>query len=112
MGRIVDGRAVSSVVMGSRNCLGETGMRVAVEQCPTCIFRPGNLMHLNAGRLAEMAREVKAAEGYVTCHQTLDLPLRRRVICRGSFDRFKTQIIQLAERMGFVEWVDLKEMDD
>jgi len=46
-----------------------------------------------------MAKEVKAADGYVTCHQTLDLPLRQRVICKGSFDRFKTAIIQIAERL-------------
>lgn len=80
-------------------------MRVAVEQCSTCIFRPGNLMHLRPGRLAEMVAEVKATESYVPCHQTLDRPLRKRVICRGSFDRYKTLIIQLAERMGFIEWV-------
>lgn len=67
-------------------------------------------MHLNPGRLAEMAKNVRATEGYVTCHNTLDLPLRRRVICRGSFDRYKTRIIQLAERMGFIEWVDLEEL--
>lgn len=85
-------------------------MRVALEQCSTCIFRPGNLMHLNPGRLAEMVKDVRAKEGYVTCHDTLDLPLRQRVICRGSFDRFKTQIIQMAERMGFIEWVDLDLM--
>ncbi len=93
--------------MESTNCLGKTGMRVAVEQCSTCIFRPGNLMHLSPGRLAEMAKDVQATEGYVTCHTTLDRPLRQRVICRGSFDRYKTRIIQVAERMGFIEWVDL-----
>ncbi len=96
--------------MTSRNCLGKTGLRVATEQCSTCIFRPGNLMHLHVGRLATMAKEVQATEGYVTCHQTLDRPLRQRVVCRGSFDRFKTQIIQVAERLGFIEWINLKEM--
>lgn len=92
--------------MGSTNCLGATGMRVATTQCDTCIFRPGNLMHLNPGRLADMVTTVKATESYVVCHQTLDRRPRQRVICRGSFDRYKTRIIQLAERMGFIEWVD------
>lgn len=90
---------------GSRNCLGETGMRVLTEQCETCIFRPGNLMHLNPGRLAGMVADVKTKGGYVTCHETLNRPLRQRAICRGSFDRIKTQIIQMAERMNFIEWV-------
>lgn len=81
-------------------------MRVLTEQCETCIFRPGNLMHLNPGRLADMVADVKATEGYVTCHTTLDLPLRQRAICRGSFDRIKTRIIQMAERLDFIEWVD------
>lgn len=89
-----------------QNCLGATGMRVMSEQCSTCIFRPGNLMHLNTGRLADMVSSVKATESYVICHDTLDLPLRKRAICKGSFDRIKTTIIQLAERMGFIELVD------
>lgn len=93
--------------MSSVNCLGETGMRVQAEQCDSCIFRSGNKMHLESGRVAEMAAEVRKEGGYVTCHKTLGLPLRQRVICRGSFDRFKTEIIQLAERMGFIEWVQV-----
>jgi len=52
-----------------------------------------------------MVADVKKNGGYVTCHQSLDRPLRQRVICRGSFDRIKTQIIQMAERMGFIEWI-------
>lgn len=89
-----------------KECIGETGMRVLTEQCSTCIFRPGNLMHLATGRLADMARDVKADESYVICHQTLERPKRQRCICKGSWDRYKTQIIQLAERLGFIEWVD------
>lgn len=98
--------------MGSTNALGEHGMRVMTAPCSTCIFRPGNLMHLNPGRLADMAREVKAKDGYVTCHKTLDRRPRQRAICRGSFDRFKTQIIQMAERMKFIEWVDPADFEE
>lgn len=98
--------------MGSTNALGQTGMRVLTEQCSTCIFRPGNLMHLNTGRLADMAKQVKEGEGYVTCHKTLDRKPRERAICKGSFDRYKTRIIQMAERMGFLEWVDPADFEE
>lgn len=88
------------------DCLGASGMRIATAQCTTCIFRPGNKMHLEQGRLATMIATVRATESYVICHDSLDLSPRQQVICHGSFTRIKTRIIQLAERMGFIEWVD------
>ena len=72
------------------SCVGPTGLRVLKEQCSTCIFRPGNLMHLNSGRLKDMTESVEASQTYVICHQTLDQPLG--AVCRGSYDKVPTRI--------------------
>lgn len=80
------------------------GMQICEQQCSTCIFRPGNKMHLSPGRLAEMVKSVKDDDGYVVCHKTLDW--ETGAICRGSYDRIYTTPIQMAERMQFIRWVD------
>ena len=76
------------------------GLHVMAEQCSTCIFRPGNLMHLNEGRLADMTASTDAGDTNVICHQTLD----RKVgaLCRGSVDRRPGQAAQIAERLGVI----------
>lgn len=103
--------------MGSDVCIGDTGVRVRRTLCATCIFRPGNLMHLEPGRIEELVSEVEQSDGYIVCHVistldedipgslTLDDAPREQAICRGSFDRYKTTMIQLAERLDRIEWV-------
>jgi hypothetical protein len=51
----------------------ETGrIRLLTEQCSTCVGRPGNLMHLNRGRLKDLVQENLRANGMgLICHQTL-----------------------------------------
>lgn len=39
--------------------------------CETCIFRPGNRMHLRPGRLADMIRSAMRADSFIVCHTTL-----------------------------------------
>lgn len=90
---------------GPVSCIGPTGLRVLKEQCNTCIFRPGNLMNLNKGRLKDMVESVEADQTYVICHKTLDQPLGS--VCRGSFDNVYTTAIKVAERIGFIDFVDL-----
>jgi hypothetical protein len=80
----------------------EAGVRVMAERCPTCIFRPGNLMHLQPGRVRDMVAEVKRREGCIPCHATFDDDVQ--AICRGQFDTVKTQPIQVAERLGLIVW--------
>lgn len=81
--------------------------RLLTEQCQTCIFRPGNPMRLAPGRLRSMTRQAIAEQGFVVCHETL--PAARPpagikpAICRGFYDRFSTQALQLMERLwGFL----------
>lgn len=61
--------------------------------CATCIFRPGNLMHLRAGRVREMIDDALAHDSAIVCHSTLDAD---HAVCRGFFDRHQTLPLRLA----------------
>lgn len=75
---------------------------VMPERCSTCIFRPGNRMQLQAGRVKEMTDATDKADGNVTCHKTLGRNVG--AICRGSYDRKPGTLLQIAERMGLVRF--------
>jgi len=61
-------------------------VHVQREMCSTCIFRPGNLMHLRSGRVKGMIEETKGEDGAtIICHQTLDAT--DNAVCRGFYDR-------------------------
>lgn len=60
-------------------------VRLMAQRCATCIFRPGNRMHLQPGRVKDMVETCIAKEGHVVCHDTLrhadtELP---GAVCRG-----------------------------
>ena len=59
-------------------------LRVCADLCTTCIYRPGNLMSLDPGRVRQMTQEAIASEGHVVCHSTLGTPAP--AICAG-FER-------------------------
>jgi len=84
--------------------LGKT--RLLRHECATCIFKPGNLMHLAPGRLQQMVTEARGDAGYIICHSTLPYagsPVPPAV-CRGFADRYRTWQLQVIERLwGFVE---------
>lgn len=81
--------------------------RLLSRQCATCIFKPGNLMHLQEGRLKDLVAQTCAAETYIVCHSTLPHhldPNTKPAICRGFADRYSTQALQVIARLwGFVE---------
>lgn len=85
-------------------------VHVLSERCSTCIFRPGNPMHLRPGRVKEMVEESVAADAAITCHQTLPynetgaLP----AICRGFYDAHGDRVstLQIAQRLDFIVEVD------
>lgn len=62
---------------------------VLSRKCSTCIFRPGNLMHLRAGRVDGMVQDCLDEDTVIPCHQTLDGP---RSICRGLYDKHRRDI--------------------
>ncbi|WP_430788138.1 hypothetical protein [Actinoplanes sp. G11-F43] len=81
--------------------------RLLARMCDTCIFRPGNLMHLQQGRLRDLVDEARAAESFIICHSTLPGMAPEGVqpaVCRGFADRYRTRSLQIIERMfGFTE---------
>ena len=88
---------------GPANNFRDGRIHVCSEMCSTCIFRPGNLMRLTSGRVRQMVDDAKRDESCITCHATLGTDAN--AICRGFFDRFKTQPLQIAERLGLIEEV-------
>lgn len=85
----------------------EGKVHVLEERCKTCIFRPGNLMHLESGRVKGMVDACitdKDGAGNIPCHATLG---GDQAICRGFWDgyRDKVPLLQMAERMDLVETV-------
>jgi hypothetical protein len=100
-----DDEEPASVLSVGDPILGKS--RLLREQCATCIFRPGNLMRLSDGRLHELVADTRTRESFIVCHDTLPSylhPDTPPAICRGFFDRYSTQALQIIERVfGFVE---------
>lgn len=80
-------------------------VHVKARQCKTCIFRPGNLMDLQPGRVEEMVERATANNSCIPCHSTIHGQATQEAVCRGFFDQHKTSILQIAERLGFVREV-------
>jgi hypothetical protein len=85
-------------------------IHVMPSRCETCIFRAGNLMHLQRGRVRDMVDEVKRTDGCIPCHKTL--AGEHQAICRGQFDLHPTQPIQVAQRLGLVRFEDPRPAAD
>ena len=80
-------------------------IHVCKRQCETCIFRP-NGFHLAPGRLQEMVKGAVKTETSIICHDTLD---GDNAVCAGFFARYPTQPLQVAERLGLIEFVEPQE---
>lgn len=79
-------------------------MHVCAEMCGTCIFRPGNLMQLEPGRVREMVDRARADDSAIICHSTLYEEGVSNAVCRGFFDRWPTMPLRLAMVLELVEW--------
>lgn len=84
------------------NAYRDGRVHVQAQMCSTCVFRPGNLMELRRGRVRQMVDEARDADSAIICHQTLD---GDSAVCRGFFERHATRPLQIAERLGMIEWV-------
>ncbi|MDQ1024695.1 hypothetical protein QF035_002277 [Streptomyces umbrinus] len=76
-------------------------VRLCAEMCTTCIFRPGNLMDLQSGRVVGMVSQAQQAEGHVVCHKTLGS--ESPAICRGFADgpnQGRSLALRLARALG------------
>jgi hypothetical protein len=73
--------------------------------CDTCIFRPGNLMQLESGRVEWMVEEATKRQSCIPCHKTiLGEDRRGEAICRGFYEKHPTVPLQLAAAMGKVRF--------
>lgn len=81
---------------------------VLSRKCSTCIFRPGNLMHLQDGAVEKMVEDCITENRILSCHQTLD---DARSVCRGLFDQHAADItvIRLAKAFDIVAFDDPPE---
>ena len=71
--------------------------------CPTCIFRPGNLMHLQEGRVEDMV--AKAGDfGCIPCHHHLNEKLNP--VCHGFYAQKGNLTLRMAEALDVIEWTD------
>jgi hypothetical protein len=82
-------------------------VRVLSRQCDTCLFRPGNLCHLPAGRFEEVITGNLRAEALMTCHETLpygQYPRFGPAVCAGYWARYSRAVIcgRLARMIGVI----------
>jgi hypothetical protein len=78
---------------------------VCAKMCETCIFRPGNLMDLQPGRVEQMVKDATAANSCIPCHKTTYRQNHDgEAVCRGFFEQHSTPALQIAERMGLVKY--------
>lgn len=74
-------------------------LRFMREKCSTCVFRPGNRMDLDPGRVAGMLRDVRRDDGYIPCHKTLGAGIPT-AICKGGDEAHEGQLARVARRLG------------
>jgi hypothetical protein len=81
--------------------------RVMARKCHTCIFRPSDPMALGPQRLTELINQARATNTYIICHCSLPngpYPEVAPAICRGFYDAYDTQALQISARLwGFVQ---------
>ena len=77
-------------------------------KCGTCIFRPGNPMHLRPGRVEGMVAECIEQDTVISCHKTLHGP---KSICRGVYDVHRGDIVvlRLAVALNVIAFDELTE---
>jgi hypothetical protein len=57
--------------VGENRVFRDGMIHVHAEKCHTCIFRPGNVMHLRPGRVKGMVEEARQNWSVIPCHETL-----------------------------------------
>ena len=94
--------------MSKSNVYRDNRVHVQERKCATCIYRPGNLMSLQAGRREQMQADAIKDNGVIPCHQTIaayGVEAGAESVCRGFFDVAKHEgLLSIAERLGIVEF--------
>jgi hypothetical protein len=93
--------------MSAHDAFRDGKVHVADAMCATCVFRPGNLMDLRAGRLRGMVQQAKRADSAIICHSTLGAT--GNAVCRGFYDRHAGDVfpLRLASAANRIEWQEV-----
>lgn len=94
------------------NIFRDERVHVMSEMCATCVFRPGNQMHLVPGRVEGMIAEAQRDESAIICHNTLYTKPKRNAVCRGFYLHHPTAPLQIAGRLGLIVEDDLRQHDE
>ena len=81
-------------------------VHVKASKCSDCVFRPGNLMRLNPGRLADLVEQNRKRDTAFACHQTTyGQDDNGEAVCRGYFDAYATEItpLRMAVALDLIE---------
>ena len=98
--------------MSETNVFRDDRVHVQETKCSTCIYRPGNLMHLDPDRKDSMQAEAIRDGGVIPCHQTILGAREQQSVCRGFFDVAKHEgLLGMAERLGIVEFTPTDQPD-
>lgn len=90
-------------------------VHVMAQKCSTCVFHPGNRMHLSPGRLKGMAENVQETGVPFSCHQTLSYASDEytdhydgNALCAGAVEVYGDQshVIRMAHVYGVIEEVE------
>ncbi len=94
----------------SRGVYRDGQVYVMARLCDTCIFRPGNLMQLEPGRVESIVAECEKHQACIPCHKTTFAQTKGEAVCRGFFELHATAPLQIADRLGYVKFVDLNSL--
>ncbi len=100
--------------MPRHNVYRDGKLHVCDRLCETCIFRPGNLMHLEPGRVDDMVRKALLGQSVIVCHKTLGTKPKQNAACRGFVDRYGRHVaaIVLARQTRVIEFIEPPTTED
>lgn len=84
--------------------------RLFSRKCDTCVFHPGNMMHLAPGRLLDLVESNQQHGAMLVCHKTTygQHPEIGETMCRGYFDAYAegSMVPQVMEWLFGPEWYE------
>lgn len=75
--------------------------KVAESQCNQCLFSQNRIVRDEDKQ--QILAECKARDAHLICHKAKD------VCCRGFYQRFSTNLIRIAGRLGVIRFVKVEE---
>ena len=76
--------------------------QVCETKCDQCLFSKDRIV--SKERMVQLIEQCKKDDTHFTCHKASNAG--RDVCCRGFYDQYDSQMIQIAQRLNMVEFVD------